>query len=339
MEKSWKTSTERFCSQYLQLEDSLDFPPPEVLQLSAVQDYIHERLFADGAVQYGPPLRYQSQKLKQLLSRIEASIDDWDQFGISDDLMASLSMIIAQPLPQEAEEAQQKCYVNYSLSLLQSADETASITLLENRFLIAASGTTGLRTWEAALHMGQFLCGNKPLVHQKRILELGAGTGYLSILCSRHLGATHVIASDGSDDVVNNLPDNLFLNSLQESENITPMDLKWGYALLGTEEQKWNGGRPVDVVIGADITYDKSVIPSLISTLEELFDLYPSVDVYISATQRNADTFQVFLDRCREAGLLPVDMEYGVPNRIQQGGPFYNDKVNILIYRICKDRS
>lgn len=253
--------------------------------------------------------------------------------------MASLSMIIAQPLPPEAEEAQQKCYVNYSLSLLQSADETASITLLENRFLIAASGTTGLRTWEAALHMGQFLCENKSLVHQKRILELGAGTGYLSILCSRHLGATHVIASDGSDDVVNNLPDNLFLNSLQESENITPMDLKWGHALLGTEEQKWNGGRPVDVVIGADITYDKSVIPSLISTLEELFDLYPSVDVYISATQRNADTFQVFLDRCREAGLLPVDMECRVPNRIQQDGPFYNDMVNILIYRICKDRS
>lgn len=250
--------------------------------------------------------------------------------------MASLSMVISQPLPPEAEEAQQKCYVNYSLSLLRPLDENASITLLENRFLIAASGTTGLRTWEAALHMGQFLCQNPDLVHQKRVLELGAGTGYLSILCSRHLGATHVIASDGSDDVVNNLPDNLFLNSLQESEHITPMDLKWGHVLLGTEEQNWNGGCPVDIVIGADITYDKSVIPSLISTLEDMFDLYPAVDVYISATQRNADTFQVFLDRCRDAGLVPINMEYHVPDRGQQSGPFYNDAVDILIYRVCR---
>lgn len=183
------------------------------------------------------------------------------------------------------------------------------------------------------MHLGQYLCRDPSLVQGKYVLELGAGTGYLSILCAKFLQSTSAIASDGSDDVINNLPDNFFLNDLQDSTVITPMDVKWGYALMGTEEEKWNGGRPVDIVLGADITYDNSVIPSLVGTLLELFDLYPQVQVYISATQRNEKTFQVFLDKCQQNGLVVEDMQFPVPPRAQQEGPFYNDSVAI---RICK---
>lgn len=243
------------------------------------------------------------------------------------------------PLPSESDAVQQKCHVTYHLSLLRSSErrqlssQKSQITLLENRSLISAGGTTGLRTWEAALHLGQFLCENPNLVTGKRVLELGAGTGYLSIMCAKHLGATHVIASDGSDDVINNLPDNMFLNSLQDSQSIVPMDVKWGHALLGTEEEAWNGGRPVDVVLGADITYDQSVIPALVGTLLDLFELYPQVEVFISATQRNQVTFQVFLDSCQTNRLGVDDLQYGVPKRPAQTGPFYNDSVEI---RTCK---
>lgn len=256
--------------------------------------------------------------------------------------MSSLSVLLATPLPPEADAAQQKCHVTYHLSRLgqstqhQPSQDDAHITLWENRSLISAGGTTGLRTWEAALHMGQYLCENATIVGGKRVLELGAGTGYLSILCANYLGAAHVIASDGSDDVINNLPDNLFLNALQGSQAIVPMDLKWGHALLGTEEQAWNGGRPVDVVLGADITYDKSVIPALIGTLIDLLKLYPQVEVYISATQRNYDTFQAFLDNCQANKLGVDDLRYGVPSRAEQTGPFYNDAVEIRTCRIYK---
>lgn len=155
-------------------------------------------------------------------------------------------------------------------------------------------------------------------------------------MCAKHLGATHVIASDGSDDVINNLPDNMFLNSLQASQSITPMDVKWGHALLGTEEEAWNGGRPVDVVLGADITYDHSVIPALVGTLLDLFELYPQVEVYLSATQRNQVTFQVFLDSCQTNRLGVDDLQYSVPKRAEQTGPFYNDSVEIRTCKIYK---
>ncbi|KAM0523790.1 hypothetical protein ACHAPE_001041 [Trichoderma viride] len=335
MDPSSQSQVDRFCYQYLQLEQTLTYPEPQHLRRSDVQDAIYERLFADDALSGGPPpLRYQLRVLKELVSGIEASIEDWDEHGVSDGLMSSLSVLLSTPAPDEADAVQQKCHVVYHLASL--ADHEAHITLFENRSLISAAGTTGLRTWEAALHLGQLLCQDHSIVSGKRILELGTGTGYLSVLCAKYLNSTHIIASDGSDDVINNLPENFYLNQLEGSSAITPMDLKWGYALKGTEEERWNGGRPLDVVLGADITYDSSIIPDLVSTLLELFELYPHIEVIIAATQRNLQTFQVFLEKCEEERLKVEDVSFEIPSRDQQQGPFYNDQVAIRICKVSK---
>lgn len=45
-------------------------------------------------------------------------------------------------------------------------------------------------------------------------------------------------------------------------------------------------------------TYDKTVIPSLVSTMNEFFDLSPALVVLISATIRNEATFETFLNAC-----------------------------------------
>lgn len=74
----WQKAVDRFCYQYLQLEADPELPPPELARLAEVQDAIYEKLFADGAVQYGPPTGYQLIILKRLIARIEASIEDWD---------------------------------------------------------------------------------------------------------------------------------------------------------------------------------------------------------------------------------------------------------------------
>ncbi|KAK1675155.1 putative methyltransferase-domain-containing protein [Colletotrichum godetiae] len=332
-------SVNRFCYQYLQLESTLEYPTAETIRESSAQDTIYKKLFSEEGPRYSPPARYRLRVLKELVARIESSIDDWDQHEVSEDLMTALSESLATPVPSEVSSAQQKSYVTYHLSGLELSPRPQQspqpdITLLEARSLISASGTTGLRTWEAALHLGQFLCENPGLVQGKRVLELGAGTGYLAILCVKHLGSTHVVASDGSDDVINNLPESCFLNDLQESTLIRPMELRWGHALVGTEDQKWNNGENVDVVIGADITYDQSIIPALIATVEELFALFPAVQVLISATQRNEVTFEAFCNRCRqrEMGLSYVD--FPIPPREQQKGPFYNDSVPIRVCRV-----
>ncbi|KAK4443080.1 S-adenosylmethionine-dependent methyltransferase-like protein [Podospora aff. communis PSN243] len=298
-----KAQIDRFCWQFLQLDQTPEFPDDDTLRDADAQEALYRRVFAPDAVALPPPPRYQLRILKALVARIEGCITDWDEHGISDELMESLSNLLSLRMPDEAVAAQQKCYVTYHLSrLARDGGEDAEITLLESRSLLAAGGTTGLRTWEAALHLGEYLCANPGLIRGKRVLELGAGTGYLGVLCAKYLGAGHVLVSDGSEDVINNLPDSFFLNGLQGASCVSPLEMRWGHALVGTEEQAWNGGRRVDVLLGADITYDESVIPSLVATLEEVVDLFPGVIIIIAATERNRKTFQSFLDVCERRG-------------------------------------
>lgn len=70
----------RFCRQYLQLEPSPQFPDDHLLREDATQVYLYGKLFAPDALTYAPPPRYQLRILKELVSRIEGSIDDWEQY-------------------------------------------------------------------------------------------------------------------------------------------------------------------------------------------------------------------------------------------------------------------
>ena len=225
--------------------------------------------------------------------------------------------------------------MTYHLSLLQvppAEVDPPHIHLLESRSLISASGTTGLRTWEAALHLGQYLCADPSSVRNRRVLELGTGTGYLAVLCAKYLGSDHVIASDGSDEVVNHLSDSFFLNGLNGSYKIKPMQLGWGHALAGTEV----GGGGVDTVLGADITYDVSVIPALVATLEDLAGLFPALSVLIAATERNRTTFERFLEVCGKRGFTVAHESYPILPRSEQNGPFYSDATPIHICKLRK---
>jgi hypothetical protein len=252
--------------------------------------------------------------------------------------MNSLSSLLSSRVPSDADLAQQKSFVTYTISPLPSNfNDIPTITLHESRNVVAAAGTTGLRTWEAALHLGNYLCKNADtLVYGKSILELGVGTGYVSVLCAKHLGASHVLSTDGSDDVISGLSTNFYLNGLQDDTIIEGKELKWGQALLGGEHPQWNAGRHIDLVLGADLTYDGSSIPALVSTFGELFDLYPRIKIIIAATIRNPTTFQRFLEACRGNRYAVEDIEFEVPKEEMQEGPFYSNKDPIQLCIITK---
>ena len=255
--------------------------------------------------------------------------------------MSAFSEMLAVPVPPEAETVQQMDYVTYYLSILphSSSPDTANvfencITLRESRWLLASAGATGYRTWEAGLHLGQYLCSEPSVVRGKRVLELGTGTGYISVLCAKYLGAAKVVASDGAEGVLSGLADTMFLNGLQGSNVFVPKELVWGGALVGTEEAEWNGGEEIDVVLGSDVTYDTRAIPALIGTLDELFNLYPRVQVLICTAERNIATLNTLLDLCRAADMAVQWIAFPTPTREEQQGPFYDASVPIHIVEI-----
>lgn len=83
MSEASKTSSQtaqvdHFCNQYLQLEKDLDYPQPSFLREQVVQQAIYARLFAPASLRYAPPDRYKIRVLKDLVKKVEGSIEDWD---------------------------------------------------------------------------------------------------------------------------------------------------------------------------------------------------------------------------------------------------------------------
>ena len=181
---------------------------------------------------------------------------------------------MGQPLPSASAAALQKCYVTYTAPML--GRDAAKVTLLEAPSLLASSGTTGFRTWEAALFLGAYLSSPEGahFISGKNILELGAGTGFLSIFCAKHLSAQRVLATDGSQIVINDLKANLHLNGLEGSELIQTAILPWGHALIGGVADGRRDNRSYDVVLGADVVstfnptiYEHLALPLRLGTL------------------------------------------------------------------------
>lgn len=162
-----------------------------------------------------------------------------------------------------------------------------SITLLESHSIISVAGNTGQRTWEAALHLAAFLVSEEindtevsnsmtavgEYVWGKHILELGAGTGLVSILCVKYLGARLAVATDGDEGIVDALKTNILLNGLDEVDEIGMKNnaingqgnsnnatrkiqasvMRWGHSLIGTSLGELFDDDPPDTVIAADV--------------------------------------------------------------------------------------
>ncbi|WVQ67717.1 uncharacterized protein L199_005921 [Kwoniella botswanensis] len=199
------------------------------------------------------------------------------------------------------------------------------IVLLEEQIAIQA-GTTGLRTWTAALHLAHQILRHPHLIFYgsdsfyRGILELGAGTGFLSILFAQ-LGAD-VISTDlgiesdakSADEIdieqhheengesrtpLGRLKCNVDLNSISERVSVKALD--WTDASLLPEERPSIWSKLVEerrTIVAADVIYDPDLVPPLVNTIRVLLEDDGQNQAIISATVRNQETFDKFLITC-----------------------------------------
>ncbi|KAH7408555.1 putative methyltransferase-domain-containing protein [Phaeosphaeria sp. MPI-PUGE-AT-0046c] len=336
--------------QYFQLVEphSLNWLGEDTLKQPAIQAWMFHGMFDAESVKSPPPDRYQLRVLKMLISKLERAIKDPEEDGISDDLMSAMSSLLFSNVPSEADSAQQKAYVTYAFPDRSTNDSTShdrTVTLLEARSVISSSGTTGLRTWEAALLLGSYFASpdGQTSIQGKRVFELGAGTGVLSILCAKYLGIAAIVATDGDEAVVDAIKTNFFLNALDIDDSshcvVRTAALKWGWPIDATTFHEDYGMEAPDVLVGADVTYDKSVIPRLVTTLREFFELNPALRVLISATIRNEETFETFLLACKRNGFNIVQLDFPTVPEHHQDGPFFPTHTPIQIWCITIGRA
>ncbi|DAA79861.1 TPA_exp: Uncharacterized protein A8136_0634 [Trichophyton benhamiae CBS 112371] len=315
-------------AQYFQAVEvqSLRFPPGNVLLKLPVQQWINRNMFCEDTVWPLPPLNYRTRVLKMILSTIEESFTDPEEDEILDDLMTSWGILISRPKLSPLEQTQQLSYIKYTPPVVLDSKHDESVITLENRGLILAAGTTGFRTWEAALHLGTFLSTQtgKEFISGKNVLELGAGTGLVSMYCSKSLGASRVIATDRDPALIANIQECISWNKLT-SKKITASIWEWGTPLECPDNVQDNGQRvSIDTALGADL---------------DLFDNYYLKEFIISATLRNQETLNAFLSACAASNLLASQVAFESPPEGAQDGFFHSTSIPILTYKVTSLRT
>lgn len=165
----------------------------------------------------------------------------------------------------------------------------ATININETPGIISGQGTTGLRTWEAAMFLANYI-PNLPL--SGTVLELGTGTGLVGICLVNYNSIDQVIFTDGDSFLLENVLKNLQLND-RETHKYRINQLIWG-------DESYVPS--CNYLIAADVTYDVSILDDLVSTLRKALKSGCKA-CYIAATVRNDHTLKKFEETLEFQGL------------------------------------
>lgn len=286
------------------------------------------------------------------------------QQAFSDHLFQRYTELCTEPdRVSDIEAAQQKELLSYMIPYTHPGAHRITLYIEEKPKLLSGSGTTGFRTWPAALHLGTYLAdpANHNLVIGKRILDLGAGTGLVSLLCT-WLGAETVLATDREEEIIEAIYNNIHHNQPLMGNRTPRMDteiLDWNShaslvrclelqhlsvreappnnnqdninvsgpeALQHLQHQDSIKNAPaVDLILGADIIYDPSVFHGLVATIITLLTARadPPPRCIIAVTVRNLATIAAFRDICERMNLHVRDIEYECKPHERQEGMYH----------------
>jgi len=165
------------------------------------------------------------------------------------------------------------------------------------------SASTGAAVWNGAnvaawyLERGEL----RDDVRNSRVLELGAGVGFSSLVANS-LGAAEVVITDGNEDVLKLADENIAVNVPRESAGVVrTARLRWNTddeaALLRAQD-----GAPWDFVLASDVTYRKAGWKDLTACISHLTG--PTTKVILSMEPRNKGEVEGVLALLKDQGLV-----------------------------------
>ncbi|MEP6754559.1 MAG: methyltransferase domain-containing protein [Chthonomonadales bacterium] len=141
----------------------------------------------------------------------------------------------------------------------------------------------GMALWPSAIGLAEYIAEQRELVTGRQILELGCGAGLSGIVAASAGG--DVTQTDYLSDILTLATNNGISNGIQT--RIETLDWTQGFT-----------GEPFDLVIGADVLYERPLHHHLFTLFPKL--IKPGGEIWISDPQRPAS--QDFFDRCDSAG-------------------------------------
>ncbi|KYQ88422.1 hypothetical protein DLAC_11127 [Tieghemostelium lacteum] len=210
-----------------------------------------------------------------------------------------------------------------------------------------AFNLVGMTTWGAAYQLSDFILGNKHLFENKRILELGSGTGLIGLVLKFISNLKSVVLTDYSPKVLYNLRDNLLLNNIQCTDSIdleineNPKEVDenifkvrlFDWEIPDIEHIDQCLDLQSDIILGADIVYEPSLCKYLVAILNRILCNSTSSVAYISSTIRNEQTFGIFKNEIKSFNNLIVEDITSTANLLNPS-PFIYDGSQIVLYKI-----
>lgn len=179
--------------------------------------------------------------------------------------------------------------VEYTLS------NSTVVEIYENRAIMVNKGDTGHRTWESSLALAELICNMNDCNPSESIgcvIELGSGTGLVSMTLAKLQLAAKIYCTDGSMNVVNELQRTIDRCGLQDI--VIPSQLLW-------EDLKQAEKFPK----GADI-FAGDILYGLCENYKTILDLLIFLEprrVILSNPIRNAKSYEYFKTLCAEMGI------------------------------------
>ncbi|XP_067941523.1 protein-lysine N-methyltransferase EEF2KMT-like [Watersipora subatra] len=203
-----------------------------------------------------------------------------------------------------------------------------TICLQESGSLVA-EGTTGLKTWQASQYLAEYLLANKSLVEGKKVLELGCGLGFLGLAICAACRCGSYILSDHHSSVLQKLHANIAINEekLLCIPNVEEID--WNIASAAASSPSQLHG--LDIILAADVVFDKELIPSLVKCIEKLVSSNSQCQVLIASTIRNPDTYASFSQAVGDTGFQRKQVVSNATKLF-----VYDESSEIVIDRVSK---
>ncbi|RMD39162.1 hypothetical protein DV735_g5966, partial [Chaetothyriales sp. CBS 134920] len=340
----------RYKRQLLQRVTDVPLPPGTQLKDEGVQRWLVKDIFNDQIVT-DLGASYLRRQLDRVIRGIEKVITDPTEEEVSNDLYelrSRLATLAAEEQQREATEPQKKLVRYHPPTDFREPEEY--IRIFEKPQVLGYGSDTGNRTWEASLRLMHFLSAHPQLIRGRTVLELGAGSGLLSVYCAAVLGAKTVIATDISPQILQACQDNIDLNaSFWADAHRSPpilrqLDLTDNLrVVIETQLHDAEGNHVVpDIILAADVIYDPDVARALAQGLRVTVRRMSGIEVIISATVRNMELLEDFeqhflirgveYERADESWQLPADLHdqrglfHAVANQIRlyhrkPGGP------------------
>ncbi|KAJ8917793.1 hypothetical protein NQ315_010699 [Exocentrus adspersus] len=282
----------------------------QTLTYDSQQLLVRKTVNSNLVLKYQIETNYQKSFLKYIIENLEKHQDS----EVHDELYSAYGRLVA--LPAATEYFKHYCIRN-----------SGNIISIKENVNIISDGTTGLRTWQAALVLSEWALSNVEAFKNKTVLELGSGVGLTGLTVAMECSPKTVYLTDCHSLVLQTLSSNVKLNidkdtttdndndSIKTSEDFKPIQKKCVYRssekrkvfVLNLPWEEINKEscrelRTINTVIAADVVYDSELFDPLITALKCLAGVC-SVDQFIfSCTERNKNTLEEFLERIRKAG-------------------------------------